>query len=124
MMPSKLISLVALAVVFLPFLTSPSLAGVPPSSPVSPGTLCKGTHDPSYCKSVLPIQTTNVYDSGRLCVRKSLSQSRKFLNLVDRYLSRSSTLSITTIRALEDCRFLANLNIDFLLNSLRNRRSY
>ncbi|KAJ6401034.1 hypothetical protein OIU84_016449 [Salix udensis] len=120
MMPSKLISLVALAVVFLPFLTSPSLADVPPSSPVSPGTLCKGTPDPSYCKSVLPIQTTNVYDSGRLCVRKSLSQSRKFLNLVDRYLSRSSsTLSITTIRALEDCRFLANLNIDFLLNSLQ-----
>ncbi|KAJ6674954.1 PECTINESTERASE [Salix viminalis] len=119
MMPfSKLISLVAvLAVVFLPFFTSPSLADVPPSSPASPRTLCKGTQDPSYCKSVLPIQTTNVYDSARLCVRKSLSQSRKFLNLVDRYLSRSSTLSITAIRALEDCRYLANLNIEFLLSS-------
>ncbi|KAF9669312.1 hypothetical protein SADUNF_Sadunf14G0094500 [Salix dunnii] len=117
MMPSKLISLVALAVVFLPFFTSPSLADVPPSSPVSPGTLCKDTPDPSYCKSVLPIQTTNVHDSARLCVRKSLSQSRKFLNLVEKYLSRSSTLSITAIRALEDCRFLANLNIEFLLSS-------
>lgn len=119
MMPSKLISLVALAVVFLPFLASPSLADVPSSDPVSPGTLCKDTPDPSFCKSVLPVQSTNVYDSARLCVRKSLSQSRKFLNLVNEYLSRRSTLSVAAIRALEDCQFLANLNIDFLLSSFQ-----
>ncbi|KAL9385035.1 hypothetical protein Peur_022045 [Populus x canadensis] len=119
MMPSKLISLVALAVVFLPFLASPSLADVPSSDPVSPGTLCKDTPDPSFCKSVLPVQSTNVYDSARLCVGKSLSQSRKFLNLVNGYLSRRSTLSVAAIRALEDCQFLANLNIEFLLSSFQ-----
>ncbi|XP_011041973.1 PREDICTED: probable pectinesterase/pectinesterase inhibitor 7 [Populus euphratica] len=118
MKPSKLISLVAMAVVFLPFLASPSLADVS-SSPVSPGTLCKDTPDPSFCKSVLPVQSTNVYDSARLCVRKSLSQSRKFLNLVNEYLSRRSTLSVAAIRALEDCQFLANLNIEFLLSSFQ-----
>ncbi|CAK7348339.1 unnamed protein product [Dovyalis caffra] len=118
-MASKLISVLAIAIAVLPFFTHPSLADVPPSSPVSPGTLCKDTPDPSYCKSVLPHQSTNVYDSARLCVRKSLSQSRKFLKLVDKYLSRRSTLSISAIRALEDCRFLANLNIEFLLNSFQ-----
>lgn len=118
MMPSKLVSLVALAVVFLPFLASPSLADAP-SSPVSPRTLCKYTPDPSFCKSVLPVQSTNVYDSARLCVRKSLSQSRKFLNLVNGYLSRRSTLSVAATRALGDCQFLANLNIEFLLSSFQ-----
>jgi pectinesterase len=117
-MASKLISLLVIAAV-LPFFSSPSLANVSPSSLVSPGTLCNDTPDPSYCKSVLPKQSTNVYDSARLCVRKSLSQSRTFLNLVDKYLLRRSSLSITATRALEDCRFLANLNIDFLLSSFQ-----
>uniref|UniRef100_A0A6N2MDI0 Pectinesterase inhibitor domain-containing protein n=1 Tax=Salix viminalis TaxID=40686 RepID=A0A6N2MDI0_SALVM len=92
MMLSKLISLVALAVVFLPFFTSPSLAAVPPSSPVSPGTLCKGTPDPSFCKSVLPFKLP---------------------------MSMTPAGFASEIRALEDCRFLANLNIEFLLNSLQ-----
>ncbi|KAG6785082.1 hypothetical protein POTOM_010805 [Populus tomentosa] len=117
-MASKVISLLVIAAV-LPFFSSPSLANASPSSPVSPGTLCNDTPDPSYCKSVLPNQSANVYDSARLCVRKSLSQSRKFLNLVDKYLLRRSSLSITATRALEDCRFLAALNIEFLLNSFQ-----
>jgi pectinesterase len=41
------------------------------------------------------------------------------LNLVDKYLLRRSSLSITATRALEDCRFLANLNIEFLLSSFQ-----
>ncbi|KAG6787097.1 hypothetical protein NC652_007154 [Populus alba x Populus x berolinensis] len=117
-MASKVISLLVIAAV-LPFFSSPSLADVSPSSPVSPGTLCNDTQDPSYCKSVLPKQSASVYDSARLCVRKSLSQSRKFLNLVDKYLLRRSSLSITATRALEDCRFLATLNIEFLLNAFQ-----
>ncbi|KAF2325140.1 hypothetical protein GH714_023163 [Hevea brasiliensis] len=80
----------------------------PPSSPVSSGSLCNSTPDPSYCKSILPNQTSNVYDYGRFSVRKSLSQSSKFLNLVDNYLARRSSLSISAIRVLEDCRLLAD----------------
>ncbi|KAH1195618.1 putative pectinesterase/pectinesterase inhibitor 41 [Glycine max] len=90
-----------------------------PTTPVSPGTACKSTPDPSFCKSVLPPQNGNVYDYGRFSVKKSLSQARKFLNLVDKYLQRSSSLSATAIRALQDCRTLGELNFDFLSSSFQ-----
>ncbi|XP_022728076.1 probable pectinesterase/pectinesterase inhibitor 7 [Durio zibethinus] len=121
-MASKLCSLLTISLfILLPFFISPSLADAPPSAPVSPGTICKSTPDPSYCRSVLPNnQTTNVYDYGRFSVRKSLSQSQKFLNLIDQYLNQyRSSLSTPAIRALEDCSFLAGLNMDFLLSSFK-----
>ncbi|XP_030946400.1 probable pectinesterase/pectinesterase inhibitor 7 [Quercus lobata] len=89
------------------------------TSPVSPGTICKSTPDPHFCKTVLPNQTANVYDYGRYTVRKSLSQSRKFLSMIDKYLKQSSTLTNSAIQALEDCRQLAELNMDFLLSSFQ-----
>ncbi|XP_054824712.1 probable pectinesterase/pectinesterase inhibitor 7 [Prosopis cineraria] len=103
----------------LPLLTSLAFADTSPSTPVTPGTACSSTPDPSYCKSVLPPQKGNVYDYGRLSVSKSLSQSLKFLSLVDKYLRRRSTLSAAAVRALEDCRTLGGLNYDFLSNSLQ-----
>ncbi|CAN6558688.1 unnamed protein product [Malus baccata var. baccata] len=120
---SKLISslhiLASFFILLVPLFASRSLAADNSSTPVSTGTICKSTPDPSFCKSVLPSNNTaeNVYYYGRFSVRKSLSQSRKFLNLVDKYLKRSSTLSLTAVRALEDCLLLAGLNMDFLLNS-------
>ncbi|XP_002523112.2 probable pectinesterase/pectinesterase inhibitor 7 [Ricinus communis] len=114
---SSLTTLLSLLLLLLPFFTSLSLADSPPSNPTSPGSLCNSTPEPAYCKSVLPKHNANVYDYGRYSVRKSLSQSRKFLSLVDKYLARRSSLSISAIRALEDCRLLAGLNMDFLLNS-------
>lgn len=103
------------------FIANPSLAvDVPPATPVSPGSICKSTPDPSYCKSVLPNQTANVYTYGRFSLRKALSQSSKFLNLVDNYLKRRSTLSATAVGALEDCRLLASFNLDFLLSSFKS----
>ncbi|XP_021805089.1 probable pectinesterase/pectinesterase inhibitor 7 [Prunus avium] len=114
---SKLI--VASFFILVPLFASLSLAADNSSTPVSAGTICKSTPDPSFCKSVLPHNQTagNVYYYGRFSVRKSLSQSRKFLNLVDKYLKRRSSLSLIAVRALEDCRLLAGLNMDFLLNS-------
>ncbi|TXG63390.1 hypothetical protein EZV62_010384 [Acer yangbiense] len=107
--------------IVLPFFAYISLAAdVAPTTPVSPGTICKSTPDPSYCRSVLSNHTENSYTYGRQAVRKSLSQSLKFLNLVDKYLSKyKSTLSKPAVRALEDCRFLAGLNLDFLSSSFQ-----
>ncbi|OMO81988.1 Pectinesterase, catalytic [Corchorus olitorius] len=126
-MASKLCCLLTISLfLVLPYFTSPSLADVSPSpsEAVTPGTICKSTPDPSYCKSVLPNETTTVYNYGRFSVRKSLSQSRKTLNLIDNYLKKyRSSLSITAIRALEDCRFLAGLNMDFLLSSFKTVNS-
>ncbi|KAK7392294.1 hypothetical protein VNO78_20728 [Psophocarpus tetragonolobus] len=95
------------------------LADVSPSTSVSPETICKSTPDPSYCNSVLPPQKGNVYDYGRFSVKKSLSQATNFLNLVNRYLQRRSSLSTSAVHALEDCQTLAELNIDFLSSSFK-----
>ncbi|KAK9282428.1 hypothetical protein L1049_005345 [Liquidambar formosana] len=106
--------------ILLPLFASPSLADVSLTRPVSPGTICKSTPDPSFCKTVLPpSQTANVYDYGRFSVRRSLSVCRKFLSLVQKYLNRSSTLSNTAIEALEDCQLLTGLSMDFLLTSFQ-----
>ena len=120
-MASKLLSLLATSfLILLYFSAYPSSATeTSPTTPTTPKNLCKRTPDPSYCKSVLPNNTGNVYDYGRFSVRKSISQARKFLNLIDKYLRRRSTLSITAVPALEDCRLLASLNLDFLLSSFQ-----
>lgn len=100
------------------FATLSFAADTAPTTPVSSGTICKGTPDPSYCKSVLPNQTSStVYDYGRFSFRKSLSQARTFVTLIDKYLKIRSTLSVPVVRALEDCQLLAGLNLDFFLNS-------
>ena len=121
-MASKLCSslpTMSMFLILLPFLASLVFADTLPTTPTSPGTLCKSTPDPSYCKSVLPPQNGNVYDCGRFSVKKSLSQAGKFLNLVDYYLRRRSTLSAAAFRALEDCRTLGELNFDFLSSSFQ-----
>ncbi|KAM1395687.1 hypothetical protein PS2_031143 [Malus domestica] len=120
---SKLISslnlLASFLILLIPLFATLSLAADNSSTTVSAGTICKSTPDPSFCKSVLPHNHNpeNVYFYGRFSVRKSLSQSREFLKLIDKYLQRRSTLSLTAVRALEDCLLLAGLNMDFLLNS-------
>ncbi|CAM8991318.1 unnamed protein product [Rhodiola kirilowii] len=93
-------------------------AVAPSAAPTSASSICKSTPDPTYCKSILPTnQTGNVYSYGRFSVRKAISQARKFYALINKYLSKRSKLSTPAIRALEDCRFLAGLNMDFLTSS-------
>ncbi|XP_027919318.1 probable pectinesterase/pectinesterase inhibitor 20 [Vigna unguiculata] len=87
---------------------------------VPPETLCKSTVHPSYCKTLLANQNGTIFDYGRISVRKSLSQSRKFLNLVNSFLQDRSSLSLPTTRALEDCQFLAEQNFEYLSNALDN----
>lgn len=106
----------------LPFLASLSFAGadIASTSLVSTGTICMSTPYPSICRSNLPSNDTgDIYYFGRSSVRKSLSQASKFLALVDKYLARQASLTIPAVRALEDCRFLASLNLDFLLSSFQ-----
>lgn len=96
-----------------------AFANTLPTTRVSPKTICKSTPDPSYCNKVLPPQNGNVYDYGQFSVRKSLSQSKNFLNIVIKYLQHRSSLSTIAIHALEDCQTLGELNIDFLSDSFK-----
>lgn len=95
-----------------------------PNTPVPPSVICKSTPYPSFCKSsVLPPSESpdneNVYSYGRKSIRKSLSSARKFLSLIEKYLRKSKQLTVTAVRALEDCQFLAGLNMDYLSSSLK-----
>nr|XP_016439523.1 PREDICTED: probable pectinesterase/pectinesterase inhibitor 41 [Nicotiana tabacum] len=108
----------------IPILFSQSFAAdVPPNTPVPPSVICKSTPYPSFCRSsVLPptgSPNENVYAYGRKSVRKSLSSARKFLSLIQKYLRKSKHLTITAVRALEDCHFLAGLNMDYLSSSFK-----
>lgn len=96
-------------------------ADVTAANPASISVICRSTPYPSFCRSVLPNDnsTANVYDYGRFSVRRSLSSARKFLSLIEKYLRYSKDLTITAIRALEDCKFLAGLNMDFLNSSFK-----
>ncbi|KAM5575441.1 putative pectinesterase/pectinesterase inhibitor 20 [Rosa sericea] len=124
MASSKLLPLVTFSsILFLTIfslLISPSLAvDVPLSTPLPSETICNSTPHPSYCKSVLPHKSANVYDLGRFSVQQSLLQSKSLLDLLEKYLQgRRSSLTLPAIQALEDCHFLASLNIDFLSHSL------
>lgn len=113
-------SLSIIIFILLPLFASIALSDSPnPITPTSPGNACKSTPDPTYCKSILPPQNGNVYDYARFSVKKSLAQSRIFSNLINNYLRRSSTLSTTAIRALQDCQSLSDLNFDFLTSSFQ-----
>ncbi|XP_021889176.1 probable pectinesterase/pectinesterase inhibitor 41 [Carica papaya] len=105
---------VSIAIFFIP-----SVNGADLVNQTSPGTICGSTPNPSYCRSVLPNLNGTVFTYGRYSIQRSLSQSRKFMALVDQYLKRRSSLSTTAVRALEDCRQLAGLNIDFLSTAMQ-----
>ncbi|XP_065860439.1 probable pectinesterase/pectinesterase inhibitor 20 [Euphorbia lathyris] len=108
-----------LLLLFTVQLSCAAAADPPPTNQTSPAALCKFTPDPAYCRSLLPNRNSNVYDCARFSVRRSISQSRKFLDLVNDYLTRRSSLTLSAIRALEDCKFLAELNFDFLSSSFQ-----
>ncbi|MED6137709.1 hypothetical protein PIB30_067471 [Stylosanthes scabra] len=102
---------------FLPFfllMTSLSLAQDDHES------ICQSTIDPSYCKNMLANQNgnnNNIYDYGRFSFQKSISQTQKFLTLVNSYLQNTNTLSQPTIGALQDCSFLSQQSLEYLSNT-------
>ncbi|CAH9129028.1 unnamed protein product [Cuscuta epithymum] len=79
-------------------------------------SICALTPHPDFCKSELPRNSsTNINDFGRVCIRRALSSSRIFLSRVKSYLkSNTSSSPITTLYVLRDCRFLLDLNANFL----------
>ncbi|KAK9067702.1 hypothetical protein SSX86_011813 [Deinandra increscens subsp. villosa] len=100
-------------------LTSSATAATPPPPPSA--TFCQYTPYPSFCQTSLPINNSSatVYDYGRLSLRKSISAASKFANSIDKYLTTSPGLTTGATRALEDCRYLAGVNLEFLSTSFQ-----
>ncbi|KAJ8752500.1 hypothetical protein K2173_004788 [Erythroxylum novogranatense] len=85
----------------------------------SPETICSYTPHPSFCKYSLPnSKPGTIFDYSRNALGNSLSNARSFLSLIDNYLTLPSTSYESTIRALEDCRFLTQLIIDYLSETI------
>lgn len=105
----------------LPKTNSPNNDNTNATTPIPASTLCQSTQYPSYCKSILQSdnKTANVYEYGRFSFKRSISQSSKFLKLINKYLHNSKKLKLTpyAIAALQDCKFLSELNLDFLTTS-------
>ncbi|OVA13431.1 Pectinesterase [Macleaya cordata] len=107
------------------FFSSPSNAYSTPASsnPMAPDGVCSGTLYPDFCKSLLPQNNggapLNIQDYARFSIRQSLSSTRKLMDLIDVLLTPAlSFLSGDVVKALEDCRLLSELNMDFLSNTI------
>ncbi|CAA0828225.1 Probable pectinesterase/pectinesterase inhibitor 7 [Striga hermonthica] len=90
------------------------------SNPTPRSTICKSTPYPSLCNTVLTgsdSSSSSIHNYSRISVKKSLSSAQKFLALIQRYLRRHKKLTATAVRALQDCEFLAQCNVDNLINS-------
>ncbi|CAN1200425.1 Probable pectinesterase/pectinesterase inhibitor 41 [Linum perenne] len=103
-----------------------TLARPPTTNAAAPGNFCATTPYPSFCRSTLPYnRTSTIHDYTRKSVKQSLSQSRQFLRLIN-YLLRTATKSKpfqTLIPPLQDCKFLAQLNVDSLSNTMNTINS-
>ncbi|GAB2287298.1 hypothetical protein Dimus_021680 [Dionaea muscipula] len=94
-----------------------SISTAPTTTTSSPDTICPSTPHPTFCKSLLPRNKpgNTIHDYGRFCITESISAANAFLSSINQQLlERSQYYSQPTVRALEDCLFLASRNIDFL----------
>ncbi|KAK9016934.1 hypothetical protein V6N11_079426 [Hibiscus sabdariffa] len=77
-----------------------------------------------FCKSVLPSNKfVTILDFGRVLVYQSLSNAHGILGSIKYFLRLHSTSYLGTTRALQDCQFLAEVNVDFLSHTLEQIKS-
>ncbi|EOY11548.1 hypothetical protein QUC31_009425 [Theobroma cacao] len=111
------------SIALLLMLFSPSLASFP-TSVFNSESICNYTPHADFCKCILPPNKfTTMFDYGRIAVHRSLFTAHSFLGSVKYFLGLPSTSFLSTIRALQDCQFLAEMNVDFLSYTLETINS-
>jgi pectinesterase len=116
-MPKPTFSFIIFLSLFLSLFSS-----VQSSSPQSPSAACKSTLYPKLCRSILSTirsSPSDPYGYGKFSVKQCLKQARKMSNTIDRYLisqKRRPSMSHAEVGALEDCRQLSQLNVEYLLS--------
>ncbi|XP_039127390.1 pectinesterase-like [Dioscorea cayenensis subsp. rotundata] len=90
---------------------------IQPSTPISPSLACNTTLDPTFCKTHLPSNPKTLFDFTRFSLSISLSNANTFLQTINSYILSNPLLPSPSIKALQDCKLLSDLNIDFLLSS-------
>ncbi|KAG4122647.1 hypothetical protein ERO13_D11G279900v2 [Gossypium hirsutum] len=106
-------------------LFSPSFATFPnPASIFNSESICKLTPHADFCKSILPSDKfATIFDFCKVSIQQSLLNAHSFLGAIKYFLRLPSTSFLSTIRALQDCQFLAELNADFLSYTLQGIKS-
>ncbi|KAG4186961.1 hypothetical protein ERO13_A08G101048v2 [Gossypium hirsutum] len=104
----------ALCIIFLlTILFSESVASFPSSS-FNTDSICKHTPHADFCKYLFSSNKLfNTLDYGRVSIHHSLLNARTFLDSINQHFL-AHPLNSTSKQALEDCRFLADQNVDFL----------
>ncbi|PIA52275.1 hypothetical protein AQUCO_01000267v1 [Aquilegia coerulea] len=97
------------------------------AQPTTSDDLCKKTVNPYFCRSNLPRNASwDLYDYSHFSFRQSFSVSKTLSFSMTKYLKKLSKLPISSIRALNDCKELAELNMDFLsktMGTLKSKKS-
>ncbi|CAK8561174.1 unnamed protein product [Lathyrus sativus] len=100
---------------------TPSLSPPPSSSSSSSSSnACKSTLYPKLCRSILSSirsSPTDPYHLGKFSIKQSLKQAKKLSKVFKDFLKKhhqSSSLSHAEFAALDDCRELNQLNVDYL----------
>lgn len=94
----------------------------PSSSPStsSSSNACKSTLYPKLCRSILSSirsSPTDPYHLGKFSIKQSLKQAKKLSKVFKDFLKKhhqSSSLNHVEFAALDDCRELNQLNVDYL----------
>ncbi|KAK9282752.1 hypothetical protein L1049_010973 [Liquidambar formosana] len=88
----------------------------PPSQ--SPSIACKSTLYPKLCRSMLSAfgsSPSDPYGYGKFSVKQCLKQARKLSDTINHYLTHKQR-SGAIAGALDDCRQLFELNVDYLVS--------
>jgi len=91
------------------------------SAQSSPSAACKSTLYPKLCRSILSTirsSPSDPYRYGKFSVKQSHKQARKMSSAIDSYLSqkRRSSMGHAEVGALDDCRHLSQLNVEYLVS--------
>jgi pectinesterase len=89
------------------------------SAQSSTSAACKSTLYPKLCRSILSTirySPSDPYGYGKFSVKQCLKQARKMSKSIDSYLSqkRRSSMGHAEVGALDDCRQLSQLNVEYL----------
>ncbi|KAJ4979863.1 hypothetical protein NE237_010643 [Protea cynaroides] len=108
-----------LFLILLGFSLSLSLPNLPQSSKlIEPETVCSSTPHPTFCKSLFtPNKPCNILHYFHSSAHISLSTTRKFLNLLNRYRNRSS-FSIEAVNSINTLSIFRAHDVQSLLSAI------
>ncbi|KAI9156683.1 hypothetical protein LWI28_010562 [Acer negundo] len=118
MISSSTVFVSLLFLFFLLLLAQADQPTTPPSQP--PSVACKSTPYPKLCRSILSafkFSPSDPYNYGKFSVKQCLKQAERLSKTIKHYLTHRkerSILSHMEVGALDDCRQLMELNVDYL----------